>query len=189
MKLANLFQPGKFNPHPVRFGFSWIGCSLPEIFSFQPAIPSVGFDCGWGCHRESNGTGHPPGKWKIRGQLVREVRDCQQPDELEKIKKDISKVGFYPIVLDKDEAEELEKQPEKMAARFEMEMCQRVREWMALAEENWGPGTQPCFSWLGTMICIPLTMLLPNIKRSENPDMSGLRSKVVMKLSASRMPI
>ena len=60
-------------------------------------------------------------------------------DELEKVKKTISNVGFYPIVLEKDEAEELESDPAKMAARFEHEMCQRVREWMILAEEKLVP--------------------------------------------------
>ena len=59
--------------------------------------------------------------------------------ELEALKKSISSVGFYPIVLEKDEADELEKDPDKMGARFELEMCNRVRDWMRLAEEKLGP--------------------------------------------------
>ena len=61
------------------------------------------------------------------------------PKNWKRSKKIIQNVGFYPIVLEKDEAEELENDPDKMAARFEQEMCQRVREWMILAEEKLVP--------------------------------------------------
>jgi len=60
-------------------------------------------------------------------------------EELEKLKQTISNIGFYPIVLEKDEAEALEKDPVAMGVRFEKEMCQRVAEWMALAQEKLTP--------------------------------------------------
>jgi Icc-related predicted phosphoesterase len=57
-------------------------------------------------------------------------------EEVDRVKKSISSVGFYPIVVEKDEAAELESDPIKMGQRFEHEMIQRVREWMDLAEEK-----------------------------------------------------
>jgi len=58
------------------------------------------------------------------------------PAELERLRQTISNVGFYPIVLEPDEAVALEADPQRMSERFEQEMIARVRQWMGLAEET-----------------------------------------------------
>ncbi len=68
------------------------------------------------------------GAGRYQAHLFGEDKTSSTPDELEKLKKAISNVGFYPIVLEQDEARELESDPAKMGARFEQEMCERVRD-------------------------------------------------------------
>ena len=94
------------------------------------------------------------------------------PEELEKVKKDISSVGFYPIVLEKDEAEELESQPEKMAARFEVEMCKRVGEWMVLAEEKLAYQNKLLYFMAGNDDLASIDAMMTGYKSIRNPDMS-----------------
>lgn len=94
------------------------------------------------------------------------------PEKLEKVKKDISSVGFYPIVLEKDEAEELESQPEKMAAHFETEMCQRVREWMTLAEEKLTPQKMLLYFMAGNDDLASIDATVAEFKSIRNPDMA-----------------
>jgi len=94
------------------------------------------------------------------------------PVELEKIKRDISAVGFYPIVLEKDEAEDLEGHPEKMGARFEKEMCQRVREWMTLAEEKLKPENKILYFMAGNDDLASIDEVTAEFKSIRNPDMT-----------------
>jgi Icc-related predicted phosphoesterase len=94
------------------------------------------------------------------------------PAELEKMKKDISSIGFYPIVLEKDEAEELESQPGKMSARFEAEMCQRVREWMILAEEKLAPRNILLYFMAGNDDLASIDEVVAGFKYIRNPDMN-----------------
>ena len=61
------------------------------------------------------------------------------PEELADLLKTISNVGFYPILLEPEEASELEADEHKMGQRFEREMIERVRLWMTLAEEILSP--------------------------------------------------
>jgi Icc-related predicted phosphoesterase len=93
------------------------------------------------------------------------------PDELEKVKKSISNVGFYPIVLEKDEAEELESDPARMSARFEQEMCQRVREWMILAEEKLVPQSIEMYFMAGNDDLASIDETVAEFKHIRNPDM------------------
>jgi Icc-related predicted phosphoesterase len=93
------------------------------------------------------------------------------PDELEKIKKSVSNVGFYPIVLEKDEAEELEGDPARMSARFEQEMCQRVREWMILAEEKLVPRNIEMYFMAGNDDLASIDETVAEFKHIRNPDM------------------
>ncbi len=51
------------------------------------------------------------GKGRYVGFLFGREEVATTPEELEKVKKDIGAVGFYPIVVEPDEAEELEKDP------------------------------------------------------------------------------
>ncbi len=92
-------------------------------------------------------------------------------DELEKLKKTISNVGFYPIVLEKDEARELENDPAKMATRFEREMCQRVREWMILAEEKLVPQKMDLYFMAGNDDLASIDETVAEFKHVYNPDM------------------
>lgn len=94
------------------------------------------------------------------------------PVELEKIRKEISSVGFYPIVLEKDEAGELEAQPGKMSARFEVEMCQRVCEWMALAEEKLTPQKMLLYFMAGNDDLVSIDTAIAEFKSIRNPDMT-----------------
>jgi Icc-related predicted phosphoesterase len=92
-------------------------------------------------------------------------------DELEKVKKTISNVGFYPIVLEKDEAQELENDPAEMATRFEREMCQRVREWMILAEEKLVPQKMDLYFMAGNDDLDSIDETVAEFKHVRNPDM------------------
>ena len=94
------------------------------------------------------------------------------PDELEKMKKDISGVGFYPIVLEKEEAEELESQPEKMATRFEAEMVQRVREWMVLARGKLLPQKMLLYFMAGNDDLASIDEAVAEFPFVRNPDMN-----------------
>jgi len=92
-------------------------------------------------------------------------------DELEKVKKTISNVGFYPITLEKDEAEELETNPDKMAARFEWEMCQRVREWLTLAEEKLVPQNISMYFMAGNDDLPSIDETIAEFEHIHDPDM------------------
>jgi Icc-related predicted phosphoesterase len=80
-------------------------------------------------------------------------------------------VGFYPLVLEKDEAAELEANPEKMAARFEHEMSQRVSEWMALAEEKLVPHKITLYFMAGNDDLPSIDDAIAEFKHVRNPDM------------------
>ena len=92
-------------------------------------------------------------------------------DELEKIKKSISNVGFYPIVLEKDEAEALEADPAKMSRRFEQEMCQRIREWLTLAEEKLVPQNISMYFMAGNDDLSSIDETIAEFEHIHNPDM------------------
>ncbi len=93
------------------------------------------------------------------------------PAELESLKKAISNVGFYPIVLEQDEAQELEGDPAKMGARFEQEMCQRVRDWMRLAEEKLVPQNITLYFMAGNDDLYSIDKVVDEFKIIRNPDM------------------
>lgn len=77
---------------------------------------------------------HKGGRWE--GYLFGHKEEPETQEELERFKQNIAKVGFYPLVLEPDEAEELENDPEKMDAIFRQMMRERLEAWMALAEEH-----------------------------------------------------
>lgn len=90
--------------------------------------------------------------------------------ELEKIKKDISSVGFYPIIVTEDEANELENDPVKMADRFENEMCGRIREWLLLADEKLTPQNKKLFFMAGNDDLASIDSTIAENKSVFNPD-------------------
>jgi Icc-related predicted phosphoesterase len=98
-------------------------------------------------------------------------RKAATPEELQAVKKAIAQVGFYPIVLEKEEADELESDPKKMGARFEQEMCQRVREWMQLAEEKLTPQKITLYFMAGNDDLYSIDKVVEEFKSIRNPDM------------------
>lgn len=97
---------------------------------------------------------------------------ASSPADLEQLKKKISSVGFYPIVLEPDEATELEEHPDKMSARFEQEMVQRIREWMALADEKLVPENASLYFMAGNDDLASIDQAVAEFPRVHNPDMS-----------------
>ncbi len=76
------------------------------------------------------------GKGRYIGHIFGRKEEPSTPEELTRLEQTISNVGFYPIVLEPDEANELEIDSGKMAARFEKEMCNRIRDWLKLYSEK-----------------------------------------------------
>ena len=111
------------------------------------------------------------GAGRYQATLFGDEKKSSTPDELEKLKKAISNVGFYPIVLEKDEAQELENDPVKMGTRFELEMCNRVREWMKLAEEKLGPQHITLYFMPGNDDLHSVDNVIDEFKSIRNPDM------------------
>lgn len=56
-------------------------------------------------------------------------------EERAKFRQAISNVGFYPLELEPEEAEELENNEEKMAKVFDKMIKDRLEEWLTLAED------------------------------------------------------
>ncbi len=112
------------------------------------------------------------GDGRYQGYLFGANKVATTPDELEALKKSISNVGFYPIVLDKDEAAELEGDPVKMGARFEQEMCNRVRAWMKLAEEKLTPQHITLYFMAGNDDLYSIDKVVAEFEHIRNPDMA-----------------
>ena len=111
------------------------------------------------------------GAGRYEATLFGEEKTSSSPDELEKLMKSIGNVGFYPIVLEQDEAQELENDPEKMGVRFEKEMCDRVREWMKLAEEKLVPQHITLYFMPGNDDLQSIDKVVDEFKNICNPDM------------------
>ncbi|HET6846169.1 MAG TPA: hypothetical protein VFH29_05005 [Anaerolineales bacterium] len=111
------------------------------------------------------------GGGRYEAELFGETKRAATPDELKVLQKAISQVGFYPIVLEKDEAEALEGDPARMGARFEQEMCQRVREWMQLADEKLTPLKMQLYFMAGNDDLASVDEVIGEFKSIRNPDM------------------
>lgn len=111
------------------------------------------------------------GGGRYEAELFGDAKKASTPDELKVLQKSISQVGFYPIVLEKDEAEELESDPAKMGARFEHEMCQRVREWMQLADEKLTPLHMQLYFMAGNDDLASVDEVIGEFPTIRNPDM------------------
>jgi len=108
------------------------------------------------------------------GQVFGRQETATNPEEIEKVKKNISSVGFYPIVVEKDEAKELEDHPDKMGKRFEQEMCQRIREWMILAEEKLADHNITLYFMAGNDDLYSIDEVVAEFPSVRNPDMTRL---------------
>jgi Icc-related predicted phosphoesterase len=111
------------------------------------------------------------GDGKYVGYVLGRREETSTPDELEKLKRTISNVGFYPIVIEKEEAEELESDAEKLNKRFEVEMCQRVREWMILAEQQLVPKGIDLYFMPGNDDLYSIDAVIDEFEHVYNPDM------------------
>jgi Icc-related predicted phosphoesterase len=172
MKLANPFQTGKMTR--ILYGSDFHGSDavfrkfLASSRQYQATILIVGGDV--------TGKAMVPvihqGNGLYTGSWFGKAESASTPEELARIKKDISNVGFYPIVIEKDEAEELENNPDKMTERFEKEMCQRVREWMTLAEEKLPPLNATLYFMPGNDDLASIDKVISEFQFIHNPDMS-----------------
>jgi hypothetical protein len=111
------------------------------------------------------------GTGRYEAHLFGADRTAATPAELDDLRKAISQVGFYPIVLEKDEAAEIEGDPGKMGARFEQEMCQRVRDWMKLAEEKLVPLNITLYFMAGNDDLYSIDKVVEEFEHVRNPDM------------------
>jgi Icc-related predicted phosphoesterase len=171
MKLGNLFRGSKMTR--ILYGSDFHGSDLvfrkfiSAAFQYQANILIVGGDV--------TGKAMVPvvhqGKGCYLGHVFGRREEVCTPEDLEKLKRTISNVGFYPIVIEKDEAEELENSPEMMARRFEVEMSQRVREWMALAEEKLVPQKIQLYFMPGNDDLYSIDEVIAEFPHVHNPDM------------------
>lgn len=92
------------------------------------------------------------------------------PEALAKLTQTIGNVGFYPIVLEQDEAAALEADPSAMARRFEQEMINRLRRWMTLAEETIGPRGLHLYFMPGNDDVFAVDPALEGYEHIHNPD-------------------
>jgi hypothetical protein len=118
------------------------------------------------------------GKGRYVGYLFGREECATNPEELERVKKDIGAVGFYPIVVEPDEAEALEKDPLMMGKRFEQEMAQRVREWMILAEQKLAPEKISFYFMCGNDDLFSIDEVIREFPFVQNPDMSRLEMEI-----------
>ena len=111
------------------------------------------------------------GNGRYQGYVFGRKEEPSTPEELEKLKKTISNVGFYPIVVEKDEAQALESDKVLMSQRFEGEMCQRVRQWMALVEETLVPQKKTLYFMPGNDDLYSIDAVIDEFEHVFNPDM------------------
>jgi len=172
MKLGNLFQSGKTTR--ILYGSDFHGSDvvyrkfLSAAFQYQADVLIVGGDV--------TGKAMVPvidhGNGIFTSSLFGKDLSASNTEALEKIKKDISSVGFYPIIIGQAEADELENDPVKMASRFEAEMCQRIREWMQLADEKLTPNKKTLFFMAGNDDLASIDETIAEYKNIHNPDLA-----------------
>jgi len=104
------------------------------------------------------------------GSLFNRREQPSSPAELEKFRQTISNVGFYPLVLDQDEAAALEADPGAMSARFERAMCDRVRQWLTLAEEKLTPQGIKLYFMPGNDDLHSIDAVIDEFPNIANPD-------------------
>jgi len=112
------------------------------------------------------------------GYLFGREEVASSTEDLEKIKKEIGAVGFYPIVVEPDEAEALEKDAFMMGKRFEHEMAERVREWMRLAEEKLAPENITLYFMCGNDDLFSIDDVIQEFPFVKNPDMTRLEMEI-----------
>ncbi len=104
------------------------------------------------------------------GYLFNRREQPATPDELEKLKQTISNVGFYPMVLEQDEANALEGDADRMSAVFEHAMCDRVRQWLTLADEKLTPQDIRLYFMPGNDDLYSIDHVIDEFPSVANPD-------------------
>jgi len=171
MKLGNLFRGSKITR--ILYGSDFHGSEavfrkfLSAAMQYQASTLIVGGDV--------TGKAMIPvvhqGNGRYVGYVFGRKEEPSMQDELVKLKKIISNVGFYPIVIEKDEAQALETDKGLMDKRFEQEMCQRVREWMALAEQTLVPQKKSLYFMPGNDDFYSIDAVIDEFEYVHNPDM------------------
>jgi len=110
------------------------------------------------------------GHGRFLGYLFGRKEEASSALELEKLKQTISNVGFYPIVLEPEEAEQLEQDPDRMGKRFEREMVDRVRAWLALYEEKLPAQQIPLYFMPGNDDLRSIDLAIDEFEHVHNPD-------------------
>lgn len=171
MKLGNLFRGSKITR--ILYGSDFHGSELvfrkflSAAVQYQASTLIVGGDV--------TGKAMIPivhqGGGRYVGYVFGRREEPSTPDELEKLKKTISNVGFYPIVIEKDEAQALESDKALMDRRFEQEMNQRVRDWMQLAEQVLVPQHKTLYFMPGNDDLYSIDAVIEEFEHVHNPDM------------------
>jgi uncharacterized protein len=110
------------------------------------------------------------GGGRYEGFLFNRREQPSTPAELDKLKQTISNVGFYPLVLEQDEADALEADRTKMSALFERAMCDRVRQWLTLAEEKLTPQKIKLYFMPGNDDLQSIDRVIDEFPSVANPD-------------------
>lgn len=76
----------------------------------------------------------PGGGWETT--FMTQYTEADTQEELEKLKKTIENVGYYWVHLSQEEFREYKTDPHKLDGLFKDLMLQRLREWIALADER-----------------------------------------------------
>lgn len=173
MKLGNLFKASKITR--ILYGSDFHGSDmvyrkfLSAAFQYQVDYLIVGGDV--------TGKAMVPiidhGNGTYTSSLFGKDLTASNEDEKEKISKDISNVGFYPILLKPDEAEALENNMDLLSHRFEQEMCQRIRDWMQLADEKLTPQKKTMLFMSGNDDLPSIDETIAEFKNILNPDMAA----------------
>ncbi len=111
------------------------------------------------------------GGGRYSGSVFGRKEEATTPEGLEKLKKVVNNVGFYPLVIEREEAAALEGDPQRMAHRFEQEMCARVREWLGLAREKLAPGGIRLYFMPGNDDYAVIDQVIAEFPEVGNPDM------------------
>jgi Icc-related predicted phosphoesterase len=114
------------------------------------------------------------GNGRYLGYLFGRKEEPCTSQEVEKLKRTINNVGFYPIVLEKDEAEVLEKNADQMDKRFETEMCLRIRQWLELFEEKCASKGITLYFMPGNDDLYSIDKIIDQFPHVHNPDGKSL---------------
>jgi len=107
---------------------------------------------------------------KYEGHLSGKPFTATTPEELEIAKKNIADVGFYPVVLDPEEAEEIAKDSNKMDLLFKKVMVERLKSWMELTQVHFKPKGIPLYIIPGNDDDYLIDEVLLNWPGVFNPD-------------------